>query len=151
MTSPTPAKPLPTSLEMRRSTLLARAAERPSVWDPEHAQCLTNSTSVAMQRSRESGFAVGDVAEGALVSALTTQASPFETAREAGDRREIAIAGVLRALDARQAYALERRLAAESPSDSLVAAFARLSVDRRQRLRQALAAHRRSLALAARG
>ncbi|MBL0215746.1 MAG: hypothetical protein IPQ07_17935 [Myxococcales bacterium] len=88
--------------------------------------------------------------EAAILTALTRPIDPGEGHREGNARRERELAALFSQLELVQAFDLGRRFDLARADDRLAQAFARLVVDRRQRLRAFLADARRRQALGSR-
>jgi hypothetical protein len=72
--------------------------------------------------------------EDALFTELERPKDPFDSHLQAANRREAALRGVFTRLSPHESLALQRRLEASAPGDTLVTAFERLVPERRARL-----------------
>lgn len=100
---------------------------------------------MVLQQIREHRYELEPVVEDRLQSVLSSPVGPYETSSTAAARREAELSYVIRSLTMRQAYELDRRLRVDGSGDTVAAAFRRLTVERRQRLRNVLESHRRQL------
>jgi hypothetical protein len=136
-------------LAQRRNVHLAdgaRTANAPSIWSAVDHAISPNSTDHARATAR-SVAPLAPALEAELLSILTRPLAPGESHQRGSANRESELYAVLGRLDVAQAFQLGRRLDAARPGDVLVAAFGRMLIERRQRIRAFVADTRRRVAL----
>lgn len=120
------------SLGLQAQIALAKTQPVVTIWEPP-----------AIQQAKAATAPVEIPIEAALIATIEQPLRAGETHRTGGDRKERELAKLIDTLTPVQSLALGTRLANARQGDPLVAAFERLVVDRRVRLRAYLERRRR--------
>jgi hypothetical protein len=139
--------PEPTTIVTRRVRLVAEAAAATSslIWEPTRAASVGAPTTDEVLHRRPAPDALPADVEQAIIAMLTRPLHADETHLTGNENRERELRTIFARLTPVQALQLRRRLDADRSTDPLVAAFRRIIVERRQRLRAFLASPRRHL------
>jgi hypothetical protein len=132
---------------MQSRLLAIRTLEASSpIWEPPDVDPSVPTTTLAIHQTRDAG-ALPEALEAALVAVLTSPRGEGESHAAAGERKERELTELLDPIEPAIAFHVGRRLDVARAGDPLVAAFARLSPDRRARVRAYVADTRRRVAL----
>lgn len=139
------------ALDLLRVQLVTREAtpEAGPLWDPatRRSERGVVTTDDVRARTRPPEALPAELEE-AIIAVITRPLAAGESHQLGNANRERELCGLLARLDVVQAHHLGRRLDVARANDPLVAAFQRLVLDRRQRVRAFLADARRRVAIA---
>jgi hypothetical protein len=139
--------PEPTTIVARRVRLVADAATATSslIWEPASARSGgAPSTDEVLHRRLAADVLPADI-EQTIITTLTRPLRADESHLIGNENRERELRTIFTRLTPIQALQLRRRLDADRIADPLAAAFRRIIIERRQRLRTFLASPRRHL------